>query len=126
MRRMKILLIILTATALISCDFQASTQGNVARPEVAANIQKYLDNGFGMPSHETSWYANIKRVSVVEDIVEIQTDLPASGEKASAICGAVSLYIFDRTNPMGLEKVKVFGQNGVMLIHRRGLSDECR
>jgi hypothetical protein len=97
------------------------------RPEVARQIIKYLRENFGEPGYETSWYRNIRGVSVRGDTVFTRTDLETADVSAKRICGAVSGFVFDRTrSSLSLNRVQVIGQGDKVLIDRNGVGELCR
>lgn len=102
---------------------QAQAQSDVAK---AKSIQKYLSDNFGAPSYKTSWFDNIKGISVQGSTVIAETTLSSADAKASGICRGVSSYIFSKENSdLGLENVEVRGPKGKVLIKRVGLSGKC-
>lgn len=97
------------------------------RPAVVKQIKKYLRENFGWPGDETSWYHDIKDVSVRGDTVVTRTDLADADEDARHICGAVSFFVFDRTHSsLNLNRVQIVGQGGKVLIDRNGIGEPCR
>lgn len=97
------------------------------RTEVARQVTKYLRENFGEPGYETSWYRNIKGVSVRGDRVFTRTDLETADVSAQRICGAVSGFVFDRTrSSLNLNRVQVIGQDDKVLIDRNGVGELCR
>jgi hypothetical protein len=96
------------------------------RPDVAKQIKTYMRNNFGMKGYETSWYANIRDVSVRGELVIMHTDLSEGDRKARNICSAASGFVFSNENrSLGLSQVRVDGINGQVLVYRRELSDPC-
>lgn len=122
-----VLIFFVTSIVLISGYLNAGDIGSSAKNStVAKEIEKNLADNFGMSGYETSWYRNIIGVSVRGNIVEVRTNLSSKNEKADNICGAVSGFVFSNENrSYGLNNVKVLGENGQILINRRGVNERC-
>ncbi len=117
---------ILANPVLMSGCSSSTDMAEAENPAVAREIEKYLADDFGMPGYQTSWYRNIIGVSVRGSTVDVVTNLAAKGQQAENICGAVSGFVFSNQNrPLGLNNVRVIGQNGQVLINRRGVSERC-
>lgn len=92
----------------------------------AATVKKYLDDNFGAYG-AASWYAYIRTVSVSGKRVIVRASLDVGGDRAAAICGAVSGLIFSANNKSGLDTVEVANSDGSRtLLVRRGISGKCK
>ena len=115
----------LSTLAVIAGCARSTDDGGAENPAVARKIETYLTD-FGMPGTETSWYKNITGVSVRGNTVHVRTNLFSSSRKVSDICAAVSGYVFSNHNRSdGLDNVQVLGQNGQVLVNRRGVGGRC-
>jgi hypothetical protein len=125
----KLTTVALIAIFLIALGYAPVSKGRdegEARPEVTKQIKKYFRSNFGMKGYETTWYGNIRDVTVRGDLVMVHTDLSDNGSKARNICGAASGFVFSNENrSLGLSQVRVHGADGQALIHRKELSDPC-
>lgn len=124
-RSLPIALIFLLGLASAFAQDQPKNEES-ARPDVAKQITKYLRENFGEKGYETSWYHDIKGVSVRGDTVLTRTDLTEADEDARHICGAVSFFVFDRTHSsLNLNRVQIVGQDDKVLIDRNGIGEPC-
>ena len=124
-------LLILALVVCVSC-VESTRKSVPADNKPAENttqskaIETYLSENFGIPGATTSWYGNIKGVSVTGDTVSIMTNLSQDYKKAADICGAVSSYVFAKSNrQLGLNRIQIYGDNKQLLIDRDGLSAAC-
>lgn len=94
--------------------------------KVSGAIRSYIDNNFGIPELEASWYKSIKDVIVVDDTVLVKTDLASYSEKISSICIAMSYYVFSKENSaLGLHTIEIFSNKDTLLIKRNGIGEVC-
>jgi hypothetical protein len=75
--------------------------------------------------NSTTWYQNIKDVSVKGDIVEIKTNLISKNEKAGKICGGVSFLVYSYEGTTQDETIIVFGDRNNVLIRRKSIAEKC-
>jgi len=93
------------AIILLACSPSPSRDPAEATA-LAAEIQRHLAENFGMPSYETSWYSDIKSVTVEDSTLVIGTDLTSRTDAASNVCGGGSNYSSPTTPTRALPRWK--------------------
>ena len=73
----------------------------------------------------TTWYQNIKNVSVTGNTIEVKTNLTAKNEKAGKICGGVSFLVYSYDGTTHDEIIIVFDDKNNILIRRKGIAERC-
>lgn len=92
----------------------------------ATEIQKYLQENFGISGAETTWYHNILDVSVQGDVVHVKTDLKPDNPNINKICGAVYNWFTFSDRLYVLEKIRISGVNGETINNRLNPeNDKC-
>jgi hypothetical protein len=117
---------VFVGTIVLLVSACTSTQSTAEDQRIQQALATYLEQNFGMPGYETSWYGSILRVEIAGDTAIAHTNLAVAGEPASGICGAVSGYVFSNQNrALGISNVRVIGTQGP-LIQRSGVRDSCQ
>jgi hypothetical protein len=120
-------LMLLVLFSLLACERSRvpPVSDHKEDPIAAQAIEDYLQD-FGVPGTETSWYQNIRSISVRGDTVYVKTDLSSPDRKSSDICAAVSAFVFSKqSNSYQLTNVQVHDGSGIILIHHRGIGGKC-
>jgi hypothetical protein len=93
--------------------------------ERTAAIRGYLASNFAA----TTWYPGIRDVSVRGDTVTVQIptlDDRTQRQTSTAICQAVSGYVFDNQHAdQGLRRIRVVNAGSRAVSDRRGLGGSC-
>ncbi|MDO9140434.1 MAG: toxin-antitoxin system YwqK family antitoxin [Methylobacter sp.] len=98
----------------------------VKNNKVSMAIKSYINNNFGIPELEASWYKSIQDITVVSDVVFVKTNLASYSDKVSNICSGVSGFVFsNKNNQLGLQSIKIYSKNDTLLIHRDGVDGIC-
>lgn len=94
--------------------------------EAEQAVRRYLDENFGQPGFETSWYRHISGVRVVGSRVIVATDL-STGDRddAEGICSGTSGYVYGSNDEYGLDAVEVDAADGTVIISRDSVSESC-
>jgi hypothetical protein len=86
------------------------------------NLRIEFSDNFGM----TTWYSYFKNLSVKGDTIEVNTFLAENGKDASGICSGISSIVYATRGSTHNETIIVYGSDGSVLIHRNGISEQCR
>ncbi|MDO9271072.1 MAG: zinc ribbon domain-containing protein [Methylobacter sp.] len=104
----------------------ASKEVGTNNSKVSGAIKSYIDNNFGIPELEASWYKNIIDVNIAGDTVLVKTNLASYSEKITSICTAMSFYVFSNENSaLGLHTIEIFSNKDTLLIKRNGIGGIC-
>jgi len=116
----------LRRTAVPPESAATATRETSGAATAATAIRQYVENNYGVPGYQTSWYPQIRGITVRNRTVVVTTDLSGRGPAATSICGAVSGFVFANGNEhYGLENVEVVGQSDKTLLVRRGIAGKC-
>ena len=88
----------------------------------ANDLRTYLQDNFGHPGYETSWYNSITAVFIENDVAVAQV-IPS--HDAPGVCMALSGFVYTTRRSHGLRSVRIVGANGEVLIDRRTVAQRC-